>query len=172
MSNRLLAAAAAISILCGTAAWAQPQPGSDPVSAPATHMQEPVARHAERCGNHYARVAAGLAFLEAKLNLTEAQRTPWNAWRQARLDDAAKVRDTCVADVPAHPDTPPTVLEREAHREKAMSARLAGLEARRPALEALYAVLTPDQKATFDHLADGHRHHHWRHDVMMERHGD
>lgn len=134
------------------------------------HHMDPIAWHNQRCVDRYARAAAEVAFLEAKLNLTATQRAAWNAWQQARLNDAAKMRDTCVADVPAHPGTPPTVLEREAQAEKMMSARLAGLQARRPALEALYAVLTPEQQTTFDHLAMSHRHH-GHHGMMMERHG-
>jgi Spy/CpxP family protein refolding chaperone len=175
MSNRLLTSLAAISMVCATlgAAVAQTaQPANGPGSPGFHQAQDPIARHNEHCANRYARTAAALAFLEARLNLTESQKASWTAWRQASLDDAAQMRDTCVADVPVHPGTPPTVLEREAQKEKMMSARLAGLQARRPALQALYAVLTPEQQATFDHLAmaAGHRHH-WHHGMMMERQG-
>jgi len=134
-------------------------------------MKDWAAWHKERCADHYAGLAGQLAFLEAKLNLTDAQRGPWNAWREARLADAAKARDACVAAVPATPGARPTILDREAQMEQHLSARLAGLQARRPALEALYAVLTPEQKAIFDHLAGEGRHgmHEHHHGMMIER---
>lgn len=176
MFNTKFAMLAAIPLMFATAAMAQTtQPGDQSGTPAGLHqpMKDPIAWHKDMCSNRYAGLAGRLAFLEAKLNLTDAQRPAWNAWRQARLDDAAKMRDVCVADTPTQPGTPPTILEREARLEKMLSARLAGLQARRPAMEALYAALDPQQKATFDHLAVDRVHmmrHHW-HDMMMEHHG-
>jgi hypothetical protein len=86
------------------------------------------------------------------------------------MDDAAKERDACIADMPAQPDARPTILEGEARIEKMLSARLAGLQARRPALEALYVALTPEQKAIFDHMGARHERGHgeaWHHHMDM-----
>jgi len=168
MSNRILAAVAAIPLIWATSALAQSQPSNEPAPGMHHEMRDPVAWHKEKCANHYAHMAGRLAFVEARLNLTDAQKAAWDAWRQGRLDVAAKMRDACVAAVPAQPGARPTILDREAQAEKMMSARLAGLQASRPALEALYAVLTPDQKAVLDRMATDHPggwHH--RHDGMM-----
>jgi hypothetical protein len=156
---------AAVSMLASSVAWAQSAPapaGDQTAPMPGMHrpMNDPVAWHKERCVNHYAGLAGKLAFLEAKLDLTDAQRPAWSAWRQARIDDAVKERDSCLADVPPQPHGPPTILEGEARMEKMLSARLAGLQARRPALEALYAALTPEQKAILDRMGGRHGHHH------------
>ena len=170
MSKRVLTALAALSMAWATSALAETAPPNGSMSQPGFHhrIQDPVAWHKEKCVDHYARRAGRLAFLEAKLNLTDAQKGPWNAWRQAELDDAAKMRDACLANLPANPGTPPTILEREARIEKMMGARLAAMQSSRPALESLYAVLTPDQKAVLDHMAMGHRHGWHRHGMMMD----
>ena len=44
-----------------------------------------------------------------------------------------------------------TILDRMGRREQFLSARLQALQQARPALEALYNSLTPDQKAIIDH---------------------
>jgi len=174
MLSKRLALLAAIPILIGTAALAQSVQSSDqPAPMPGMHrfMNDPVAWHKERCGDHYAGLAGRLAFLEAKLELTDTQRPAWNAWRQARMDDAAKQRDACVADVPAQPHARPTILEGEARMEKTLSARLAGLQARRPALEALYAALSPEQQKVLDRMGAPHGHEHggeWHHHMGGE----
>ncbi len=174
MTYKKLALWAAIpALVVATAALAQTAQTGDQ-TLPGMHhfIKDPIAWHKEMCANHYAGLAAGLAFLEAKLDLTDAQRGVWSTWRQAWMDDAAKQREACIADIPAQPGTTPTILDDEARAEKMLSARLAGLQARRPALEALYAALTPDQKATLDHTVArfGHEHEHggmWHHHIGM-----
>ena len=54
------------------------------------------------------------------------------------------------AALPAEVKTSPTYMERMTMREDMMKARLASLEAVKPSLQALYAALTPEQKAIFD----------------------
>jgi len=44
-----------------------------------------------------------------------------------------------------------TILDRMSRREQFLSARLQGLQQARPALEALYQALTPEQKQVIDH---------------------
>ena len=171
MSKRILTALAVVSTVWATSALAQTAPTDESTAQPGFHhhMKDPVAWHKEKCIDHYARETGRLAFLEAKLDLTDAQKAPYDAWQHVLLDGAAKMRDACLADVPANAGSPPTVLDREARAEKMMSTRLASLQASRPALEALYAALTPQQKAEFDHMAMaiGHRHG-WHHHGMME----
>ena len=166
MSKMKFALVAALPLLWSAAALAQTAPADQPAGPPEMHRTfDRAAWHKEHCVDHYAHLAGGLAFLEAKLNLTDAQRPAWDAWKKARLDDAAKTRETCVATVPQG-DARPTLLEGEARMEKALSDRLSGLQARRPLLEALYKQLTPDQQKVFDRMGMSdreHGHFMWRH---------
>jgi periplasmic protein CpxP/Spy len=116
--------------------------------------------HQKMCTERYARKAARLAYLEAKLALTDQQRAAWNKWRQIKLDAAEQRRTTCLQH--QHKEGANlTVIEREARLEKFLSNRLAQLQASKPALQALYDALSPEQKATFDRSQT--HHHHWRH---------
>jgi LTXXQ motif family protein len=115
--------------------------------------------HQMRCTERYARKAAHIAYLEAKLALTEPQRSAWNKWRQTELDSAEQRRTACVQNQPKE-GAKPTVLDREARIEKFLSTRLQQLQTSRPALQALYDALTPEQKVIFDQSTKWHRHHH------------
>jgi hypothetical protein len=44
-----------------------------------------------------------------------------------------------------------TILDRMSRREQFLQARLQAMQQTRPALEALYNALTPEQKAVVDH---------------------
>ena len=68
---------------------------------------------------------------------------------KAADEASAKDKARC-ATLPAEVKTPPTYMERMTMREDMMKARLAALEAVKPSLQALYAALTPEQKAIFD----------------------
>ena len=114
--------------------------------------------HKKVCGEFYARQAAHLAYLEAKLDLTEAQRPLWAKWKQASLDGATKHRSVC-QDVAPKGDTLPPAPDHEAMMEKMLTAKLQTLQATRPALVALYDALTPEQKAAFDQAGGHHGGH-------------
>lgn len=115
-------------------------------------------RHQDRCAEHYARRAGRLAYLEARLNLTEQQKAAWSKWRQIRLDTAEKRRSACLQHQPNR-DEHPTALDREARVEKFLSDRLQTLQASRPALQALYDSLSPEQKVVFDQSVARRGHH-------------
>jgi hypothetical protein len=111
--------------------------------------------HKNFCTERYAHEASALAYLEAKLEITDKQRPAWTKWSQWKLDSAAKERTACQEDAPKQ-DAVPTAIEREAHHEKALALELQGLQSARPALQALYDTLTPDQRQIFDHLPQEH----------------
>jgi hypothetical protein len=117
--------------------------------------------HQQMCTERYARKAGRLAYIEAKLALTDQQRPAWNKWRQTKLDAADQRRTSCLQNQPKE-STESTAIDREARMEKRLSARLQQLQASRPALQALYDALTPEQKTLFDRSAvwHGHRGHH------------
>jgi periplasmic protein CpxP/Spy len=116
--------------------------------------------HQKMCTERYARKAARLAYLEAKLALTDQQRPAWNKWRQIKLDAAEQRRTACLQHQHRE-DADLTAIERAARREKFLSARLAQLQASKPALQALYDALNPEQKALFDRAAQRRHRHHW-----------
>ena len=152
MMTKTLSILAAIPFLFASVAFAETAaPGS--AAAPAEHHAvDRAAWHKKVCGEIYAHKAAHLAYLEAKLDLTEQQRPVWTKWKQALLDAATKHRAACLDATPKG-DAEPTALEREALIEKMLTAKLQTLQATRPALVALYEALTPEQKAVFDHAA-------------------
>jgi len=143
-------------------------PDADAPNAPSGphHHGDFGAWHKEMCSEHYARTAGHLAYLQAKLGLSEAQQATFAKWRQAVLEQGAKERASCLEMTPKG-NAKPTILEGEAHMEKMLSLKLQSLQATRPALEALYESLSPEQKTTFDHElrhlheAHGHPGHHF-----------
>jgi hypothetical protein len=164
MSPTRIAALAAIAVVCATAAIAQTAGTAGPGPETKGYEQhDPAAWMKSRCIDHFARSAGRLAYLEARLQLTADQQPLWDKWRQAVAAGAEKERNDCLADVPAAGQRP-TALERDSHKEKMMATKVATLQAARPALEALYQSLTPEQKAAFDRPMFGehmghHRHH-------------
>ncbi len=159
MLNRKLAILAAVPFLFAAAALAETVPPGPPSDRPDFDR---AAMHKTMCADMYAHQAARLTYIEAKLDLTAAQRPAWTKWQQARLDAAAKERTTCLAAEPKA-EGRPTALEREARMEKFLTLKLQTLQATRPALETLYAELTPAQKDIFDHSdheRGGHGHDH------------
>ena len=164
MSRSRIAALAVVAVLCATAAIAQTagSGGSAPAPKPYEH-HDPVARMKAMCIEHFARSAGRLAYLEARLQLTADQQPQWDKWRQAVASGAEKERTDCLADLPAAGQLP-TALDRDIHMEKMMATKVATLQAARPALEALYQSLTPEQRLVFDRPMhgehEGHRHHH------------
>jgi LTXXQ motif family protein len=163
MSKRWLAAAFAFSLLGGPLAFAEDAPKSDVDQ----HQQDRAEWHQKMCTEHYARKASRLAYLEAKLALTEPQRAEFNKWRQIKLDAAGERRTACLQHQHKEGATL-TALDREARREKFLSARLAQLQASKPALQALYDSLSPEQKTVFDQAEAGHHHrghrYGWQHE--------
>lgn len=126
------------------------------------HAADPAAWHKRMCEERYDRTAGRLGYLAAKLNLTDQQHDAWNKWQEGVMKAATDVKATCLAATPAA-GAPPSLLDHEANAEKMLAVKLQGLQATRPALEALYATLTPDQKTVMDEMGM-RRHHHFGHD--------
>jgi hypothetical protein len=148
---------AALPMLLTSAALAQTAPAAAP--APAHHQWhgDMTAMHKQMCLEGYAHTSARLGYLQGMLGLTDQQQAVWNRYRQAVLDQAGKRRTAC-SEMAPEARAKLTVLDHEAHQEKMLEAELQGLQATRPALEALYNGLTAEQKATFDRVAM-HQHH-------------
>lgn len=106
----------------------------------------------ERCEAGIARRAARAAYVEAMLNLTPEQRPLAQKVESAMQSAADKEHQLCAA-LPNDANAPQTatLMDRFTRREQMMQARLDGMKQVQPALQALYAALTPQQKAILDH---------------------
>ena len=87
MVKQGIVALLAIPFLCSSLAFGQ--------SATEYEGKDPGAWHQRFCTERYARNAAHLAYLEAKLNPTDQQKPAWTKWRQTKIDAAEKRRAAC-----------------------------------------------------------------------------
>jgi hypothetical protein len=145
--KRLTAALLAMPLILSGTAFAE--------SGPDDHGMDAADWHREMCTDRYAHEFAKTAYLEARLGITDKQQAAWDAWQKVENDSAAKERDACLTMAPKK-DRDESILDQEAHTEMMLSQKLDELHASRPALEALYAELTTDQKEEFDHFGEWH----------------
>ncbi|HEY1797444.1 MAG TPA: Spy/CpxP family protein refolding chaperone [Stellaceae bacterium] len=166
MNKSILAGAAMLAagaVAVPLAAWSADAPPEQPTTlAPA----QPGTDHARMMGEHHhgwamrspqqrceagiARRAAMAAYVESMLNLTPEQR-PLAAKVETAMQTAGdKERQLC-ASLPTDANAQSTVMDRLNQRQQMMQARLDGMKQVQPALQALYAALTPQQKAILDH---------------------
>jgi hypothetical protein len=117
-------------------------------------MREMMTRRSpqQRCEERLARRAGIIAYTVSKLNLTAEQKPLWDKLNGIVQSSADKERQLC-ASLPnqAGPQAQGTILDRTSRREQFLSVRLQALQQARPALEALYQSLSPEQKTTIDH---------------------
>ena len=104
----------------------------------------------QRCEEHVARRAGMIAYTVTRLNLTAEQRPLWDKLNAIIQAGTAKQQQLCAAMKP-HQAGGPTILDRVGWLEQTLSARAESLHETRPALEQLYQMLTPEQKAIIDH---------------------
>jgi hypothetical protein len=102
----------------------------------------------ERCTDRLAWRAARRAYVEAKLDLTAAQHPLWDKVESAAQTEEQKERQLCAS---LRGSAAPTIIERMGRMQQFLAARLDGLAAAKPAVEALYQALTPAQRAILDH---------------------
>jgi LTXXQ motif family protein len=98
----------------------------------------------ERCVDRLARRAARRAYVEAKLNLTAEQRPLWDKVQSAAKADEQRERQLCAS---LKPGAEPTILERMDRMQQFLATRLEALQSAKPAVQALYQALTPEQQA-------------------------
>ena len=93
---------------------------------------------------------ARLAYIKADLEITEAEMPAWNAYADA-VRARHKTMESMHADMMKAKESG-SALERMDARIKAMESMVDSLKALKPATEALYAVLTDEQKKKADEL--------------------
>ncbi|HEV2300060.1 MAG TPA: Spy/CpxP family protein refolding chaperone [Stellaceae bacterium] len=101
-----------------------------------------------RCEERLARRAGLRAYVAAKLNLTAAQRPLWRKVQAAARSEARRERQLCDA---MKPGAATTMIDRLDRMQQFLAVRLDGLKAAKPAVEALYKALTPEQRKVIDH---------------------
>jgi hypothetical protein len=113
------------------------------------------------CKERVARSLGHRAYLKARLDLKPEQAALWDAYEKAADAESAKDKARC-ATLPMERKERPNFADRLNMQDDMMKARLASLEAVKPSVLALYAALTPDQKALFDRPMGGRGRRHWR----------
>ena len=120
--------------------------------------KEDMQKHmAQMCEDRYARAVGKLAYLEAKLQLTDIQKPLFERWK-GELLSTVKTR-TAKCGEPKKP-LDEDIVGHLKRQEERLKTRLADLQAQMPALEALVGSLSDAQKHI---LIQAH------HQLMMER---
>jgi hypothetical protein len=88
------------------------------------------------------------AYAEAKLNLTPEQRPLWDRVQSAAQAEEQKERQLCASRKSAGETTLPDRMDR---MQQFLSMRLEAVQSAKPAVQALYQALTPEQRAILDH---------------------
>ena len=96
------------------------------------------------CLDRLAHRAAMRAYVGVKLNLTPEQQPLWDKVQNAAQAEEQQERQLCAR---LKPGAEPTLLERMDRMQQFLEARLNGLQAAKPAIQALYQSLTPEQQA-------------------------
>ena len=102
----------------------------------------------ERCEERLAWRAAMRAYTEAKIDLTPEQRPLWDKLQTIAQSEQQKERQLCTS---LKPGGETTILDRLDRMQQFLSTRLEALQAAKPAVQALYQALTPEQRSIFDH---------------------
>jgi predicted short-subunit dehydrogenase-like oxidoreductase (DUF2520 family) len=100
----------------------------------------------QRCEEHLARRAAGMAYTVTKLKLTAEQRPLWDSVNTILQGSRERGMQLCAT----LQSGPGTALDRLNRREQFLTAHLQAVQQVKPALEQLYRSLTPEQKAVID----------------------
>jgi hypothetical protein len=129
------------------------------------------ARMTQICQDQLARQSGELAYTETKLNLTASEQPLFERWKDARLSVARRHAEQCATRTsqrlaqrqtnqgqnsqnksaqPRPAANRPGPAERMAQEEDRLKERLADIDAERPALQAFYDALSPQQKMELD----------------------
>ena len=102
----------------------------------------------ERCERRLAWRAAMRAYVGAMLNLTPEQHPLWDKVQSIAQATEQKEHQLCSS---LKPGGESSLLDRLDRMQTSLSTRLEGLQAAKPAIQALYQALTPEQRAIIDH---------------------
>lgn len=157
----IVSAVFALAMTATAAVHAQPGPGGRGPGRDGPGMMGPGMMDRGMYGRMCSPRAAGFAEwridrLDEALKLTDTQRPKFDDYRAAAKKAADTMRGACPADVPT------TTTGRMEAMEKRMDVMLQAIKTVRPALDALYATLSDEQKKVLDSGSGRHRHRYWR----------
>ena len=133
---------------------------------------DPAAWHQQMCNDRFAQNAGRVAYIEARLSLTDSQRPLFDGWKQTVMGSAKARESECLAHQRQGGPHEHSILERQARIEEMLQHRLADLTAEQPSLKALYDSLSPQQKLVFDRGGpEGHGPHAHGHGMWLGDHG-
>jgi len=162
---------AALALSASAAVAQQPPPPTQadgPMARGAWRMNgEDMQKHrAEFCSDIAPRAVGKLAYLEARLQLTDRQKPLFERWKNTVLSSVNAHADKCATW--KRPEMDASVVEKLKRQEQHLKTRLADLQAQMPALESLASSLNQDQMRILDRAAMHLREEHGR---MMARMG-
>ncbi|MGB8602237.1 MAG: hypothetical protein WCD42_08585 [Rhizomicrobium sp.] len=167
MAQKTVIAAFVAAALIAPAALAQaapppagPNTGPGPFAGKAFSKEDMQKHHAQMCSGFYAHEVGALAELEVRLQLTAKQKPLFEKWKTVKLSAAKAHSETCLSmkgpDLPppdagkgAKPPVPSPV-EGLKHEMQGLQDKLTEIKAELPALEALAASLSDDQKLALE----------------------
>ncbi len=138
MKTRFAALALAAALVAPVLAAAQPATPQGQRPDPRAAMQARV------CADFDAHLAARLAWIEAKVKPTDAQRAAWDAFQRDSRAAAARMQARCAQ--PEAAPAPGDLAAELARREQRMAAMLDTTRRMRAAVEALQPVLSEEQR--------------------------
>src|SRR3974390_1758138 len=94
---KTLLAAASVAVLCGPAFAQNAADGAGQHGWQRPSPEKMAAWHAQMCNNLYAMQAGRLAYLQAALSITDAQRGAFDHWRDTKLADAKARSSQCLS---------------------------------------------------------------------------
>jgi hypothetical protein len=148
-------------LLAGAISVANAQPGGGPGMMMGPGMMGPGVGGPGMFGRMCGPGAAGFAEwrtdrMERDLKLTDAQRPKFDELKAASAKAAEAMRAACPTDLPN------TITGRMEVMEKRSEAMAQAIKTVRPSLDAFYATLTDEQKATINSSRGGDRFWRWR----------
>ena len=170
MATKLVISLVAASLFFGGTAFAQQTPTEpqSPPRQPGTMMGPGMMGHGDWApwmmgmGRHHGMMMAPgmiqafaegkLAFLKSLLGITEAQSGPWNAFAEVVRAQAKSLAESQPKRMPGPGQQEVTLPQWLDLHLQTMEEHLAALKKIKPALDALYQALTPEQRQKADQL--------------------
>src|ERR1700742_989926 len=93
--RQILVQAAAAAVICAASAIAQASPAN--TNEPMPSKADMASWHQQMCSDHFARRVGEVAYLEAKLSLSDTQRPLFASWKESVLGSAKTNESACLA---------------------------------------------------------------------------
>jgi hypothetical protein len=100
----------------------------------------------QMCDDRYAGEVGRMAYLEARLQISDAERPLFDHWKDVKLDSAKRHASDCNARIGAPDQDRGNPVDRMGREEDMLKQRVTDLDVERPVFAALYAALTPEQR--------------------------